>query len=176
MSNSTPVFSATHIGQKLIKATPSTRQEYNDFRGWVLPDNEHKLGSVAGYTVEYEPHPTSTPNVEGYAGYISWSPKAVFDGAYKPLDAMTFGDAITMLKRGHKVARNGWNGKGMWIILNKGRVVENLEPNSFYERCGFEAPVVIQDHIDMKAADGSMVVGWLASQTDMLAEDWVIVD
>lgn len=87
-----------------------------------------------------------------------------------------FGGAIFALKQGKKVARTGWNGKGMWLILTQGRVVENLEPNSFYEKCGFEAPVTICSHIDMKAADGSMVVGWLASQTDMLADDWVVLD
>lgn len=88
---------------------------------------------------------------------------------------LNFGQAILCLKEGRKVARKGWNGNNMWLILTPGRVVENLEPNSFYERCGFEAPVTICGHIDMKAADGSMVVGWLASQTDMLAEDWNIV-
>lgn len=87
-----------------------------------------------------------------------------------------FGGAIYALKQGKKVARTGWNGKGMWLILTSGRVVENLEPNSFYEKSGFEAPVTICSHIDMKAADGSMVIGWLASQTDMLAEDWVILN
>ena len=88
---------------------------------------------------------------------------------------MTFGEAIEKLKQGDKVARSGWNGKGMWLILTKGRIISSIEPNSFYEKCGFEAPVTICSHIDMKAADGSMVVGWLASQTDMLSEDWVLV-
>lgn len=86
-----------------------------------------------------------------------------------------FSVALAQLKAGKRIARQGWNGKGMWLILTQGRIVENLEPNSFYEKCGFEAPVTICSHIDMKAADGSMVVGWLASQTDMLAEDWVIL-
>ncbi|WP_345872890.1 DUF2829 domain-containing protein [Shewanella algae] len=88
---------------------------------------------------------------------------------------MNFGQAIESLKSGMKVARNGWNGKGMWLVFTPGRVIENVEPNSFYDKCGFEAPVKICSHIDMKAADGSMVVGWLASQTDMLAEDWYVV-
>jgi hypothetical protein len=79
-------------------------------------------------------------------------------------------------KEGKKVSRSGWNGKDMWLILTPGRVVETLEPNSFYDKCGFQAPVTITGHIDMKAADGSMVVGWLASQSDMLADDWVVVE
>ncbi|TCB77443.1 DUF2829 domain-containing protein [Acinetobacter sp. ANC 4173] len=94
----------------------------------------------------------------------------------KQLATIDFGSAIWALKQGKKVARSGWNGKGMWLILTPGRVVNNIEPNSFYEKCGFEAPVTITSHIDMNAADGSMVVGWLASQTDMLAEDWFVLE
>ena len=89
-------------------------------------------------------------------------------------EQFSFSTALDLLKQGNKVARSGWNGKGMWIIYTPGRVIENLEPNSFYDKCGFEAPVTITGHIDMKAADGSMVVGWLASQTDLLAHDWMI--
>ncbi|HDZ9246603.1 TPA: DUF2829 domain-containing protein [Vibrio cholerae] len=90
-------------------------------------------------------------------------------------ELLNFGQALEALKNGNKVARLGWNGKGMWLILTPGRVVENLEPNSFYEKSGFEAPVTIRGHIDMRAADGSMVVGWLASQTDLLSDDWFVV-
>ena len=86
----------------------------------------------------------------------------------------SFSKALELLKQGEKITRKGWNGKGMWIIYTPGRVIENLEPNSFYDKCGFEAPVTITGHIDMKAADGSMVVGWLASQTDLFADDWMV--
>ncbi len=162
------------IGVKLIAAVAMTALAYHEYRGWNLADG--KDPNAEGYLVEYEPDPNSPPNHENHAGYISWSPKHVFEDAYRPINGMTFGLAIEALKRGHKVARAGWNGKGMWLILTHGRVINNIEPNSFYERCGFEAPVTICSHIDMKAADGSMVVGWLASQTDMLAEDWSIVE
>lgn len=89
---------------------------------------------------------------------------------------MNFGQALEALKAGKKVARSGWNGKKMWLILTPGRTINDIEPNSFYDKCKFEPPVVINGHIDMKAADGSMVVGWLASQTDMLSDDWEIVN
>lgn len=161
-----------HIGIKVILATAMTRLAYNEYRGWELPADED--GSDEGFLVEYTDG--GQPNHPDHEGYISWSPKDVFERAYRPTSGMNFGLAIEAMKKGHKVARSGWNGKGMFILLNKGRVVENLEPNSFYEKCGFEAPVKICDHIDMKAADGSMVVGWLASQTDMLSEDWTIVE
>lgn len=77
-----------YIGTKEINALPMTRQEYNDFRGWKLPDDED--GSDEGYLVEYvDGGKANTPQ---YAGYVSWSPKNVFERAYKsietPLDRM----------------------------------------------------------------------------------------
>lgn len=87
-----------------------------------------------------------------------------------------FGTALEALKDGKAVARKGWNGKGMFLTLQKGSVVtgadmRNMPAKSYYG----DSEVVICPHIDMKAADGTYVVGWLASQTDMLAEDWDIV-
>lgn len=77
-----------YIGTKEINAIPMNRQEYNDFRGWKLPDDED--GTDEGYLVEYvDGGKANTPQ---YAGYVSWSPKAVFERAYKsietPLDRM----------------------------------------------------------------------------------------
>lgn len=121
----------------------------------------------------------NTDGEDGYAvkysdGYTSWSPKKVFEDAYQPVDAMNFGHALQALREGHKVARAGWNGKKMFIFLTQGRTVPNTKDRSFAHFDGDE--VVLASHIDMKAADGSFVTGWLASQTDMLAEDWCIVE
>ena len=95
--------------------------------------------------------------------------------------ALTFGQAIEALKQGKKVARSGWNGKGMFIYLVKGTFIpvwqlRNEAKEHVTRTCQDTTPVQINSHIDMKAADGSIVVGWLASQTDMLAEDWDIVE
>lgn len=97
---------------------------------------------------------------------------------------LTFGDALALLKQGKRVARSGWNGKGMWLLLVKGECV--TEPindcygdptryecgNDGYEK-GQSIPVL--DAIYMKTADNKLVP-WLASQTDMLVEDWVRVE
>ena len=85
--------------------------------------------------------------------------------------------AIQMLTIGKKVQRKGWNGKGMFITLQagstvKGSMMRNDNAKNFYG----QSDVNICPHIDMKAADGSYVVGWLASQTDMLADDWQIAE
>lgn len=91
---------------------------------------------------------------------------------------MDIGGAVKAMWQGEKVARKGWNGKGMWICIVPG--TESAGPDELY---GPQKPlaisnrgVTINPRIDMKAADGSIVVGWLASQTDILAEDWGIVE
>lgn len=75
---------------------------------------------------------------------------------------ISFSEALALLKMGHKVARQGWNGKGMWLVLIPAG-------NAMFK--GY--PML--DCIGMKTADSKMCPGWLASQTDMLAEDWTCV-
>lgn len=87
---------------------------------------------------------------------------------------MDFGQALTQLKAGAKVARNGWNGKGMFLFLVPGSTFKvNRPPLLGIYPEGTE--INYCPHIDMKTAD-EKVVPWLASQTDVLAEDWVIVE
>jgi hypothetical protein len=90
-----------------------------------------------------------------------------------------FGEALNQLRGGLKVQRKGWNGKGMYLALQNGSTIPKEHARGGVAKCiaseGVEE-IVIGAHIDMRAADGSVVVGWLASQTDMLAEDWVLVE
>lgn len=86
-----------------------------------------------------------------------------------------FGTAITHLKAGRKVARKGWNGKGMFIILVPGSIGVKPVVNTPCSKAGITDKVNIEQHIDMHNAQGSMQPGWNASQADMLAEDWVIL-
>lgn len=93
---------------------------------------------------------------------------------------LNFGQAIEAMKAGKRVSRAGWNGKGMWVALTPGSTFapEHAKPGHAAYHRAQENPaedVRLLPHIDMRAADGSMVIGWLASQTDMLAEDWTIV-
>lgn len=162
------------IGTKQIAAQPMTRAEYHAYRAWVLPADED--GTDAGYLVEYLDG--GKPNDSRHVGYISWSPKEQFDNAYRPTDGMSFGLAIEALKQGKRVARAGWNGKGMWLAMQGGSVItpEQARGGAAKGRADEGAElIVILPHIDMRAADGSIVVGWLASQTDMLADEWQIV-
>ena len=93
---------------------------------------------------------------------------------------LSFGDALKALKAGQRVARAGWNGKGMWLAYTPGTKFApvHAKPGHAAAFRAKEAPhedVRLLPHIDMRAADGSMVIGWLASQTDMLAEDWMVL-
>lgn len=87
---------------------------------------------------------------------------------------MNFGEAIKHLKTGKKLARSGWNGKGMFLIYVAGTKDAKLTEGSAYYRVGLKE-VDINPHIDMYTANGTMQPGWLASQSDLLAEDWEIV-
>ena len=87
---------------------------------------------------------------------------------------MNFGSALQALKNGQKVAREGWNGKGMFLFLVPGSVFKvNRAPLLGIYPEGTE--INYRPHIDMKTVDGG-IVPWLASQTDVLAEDWCVVE
>lgn len=86
---------------------------------------------------------------------------------------MDFGHALAALKAGSKVARAGWNGKGMFLFLVPGSTFQvNRAPLLGIYPEGTE--ITYHAHVDMKTAQGD-VVPWLCSQTDMLAEDWCVV-
>ncbi|MCZ4076267.1 DUF2829 domain-containing protein [Agrobacterium sp. LMR679] len=125
--------------------------------------------------------PQEKDGQSGYAvkysdGYISWSPKDVFESAYKPVTCMNFGHAVEALKSGHRVARAGWNGKNMFLVLVPGSTGLTVDEGRPLAKAGVPVGTVFDylPHIDMFTTTGSFVP-WLASQTDMLAEDWMIV-
>lgn len=136
-----------YIGTKIIHAVPEV----------------HGETGREGYVVRYAD------------GYESWSPKEAFEEAYRACDAMSFGLAIEALKKGHKVARRGWNGKGMFLYYvpaasypaqrNALGTMVGVFPDDMVPYCAYIAMKTAQDN----------VVPWLASQTDCLAEDWEIV-
>ena len=169
-----------YLGTKLVNMAPMTRQEYIEFRGWDLPADED--GSDEGYLVEYLDG--GGPNTREYAGYVSWSPKDVADRNYRPLDGLTFGLAIEAAKLGKKIARKGWNGKGMWVVLMPAL---SLPPYSSQEpgvkvndrtakHIGEDTQLDSQPYFVMWTALGQWQPGWLASQADMLADDWGVVE
>lgn len=122
-----------YIGTKPVWAEPQHRGDRAETK-------------INGYRVVYED------------GYESWSPAEAFEAAYRRADALDFGAALHMLKRGCMVQRDGWNGKDMWLAVQR--------PDA--------GSKMTLPYIFMRTAQGDLVP-WLASQTDMLAEDWVLL-
>lgn len=92
---------------------------------------------------------------------------------------MNIGEAVQALKAGERVARAGWNGKGMWLAYSPGTKALPAAnfwaaPNRAYAEASGGVAAVLPC-ITMKTATGEILMGWLASQTDLLADDWVVV-
>lgn len=143
-----------YVGTKIVEAEPKTRGECDKGPGVLTSD----LAAEPGYRVRYAD------------GYESWSPKAAFEEAYRLTSNMNFGLAIEAAKKGHKIARKGWNGKG-----------QHVELASCISYKGPDGVIVNADHdaIGNKAfafcGTSGVQMGWLASQADMLADDWEVV-
>lgn len=152
-----------YIGTKIIKAAPAVRLDdgHGNIRVELLSTNPLPQPGDAvdmGYKVVYED------------GYESWSPQDVFEKAYRQTNCMSFGMAIEAAKLGSKIARKGWNGKNQYVELatsisykNRSGFVINAEHNS------------IGNHALAFVGTSGVQMGWLASQADMLADDWIIV-
>mgnify|MGYP003601190486 FL=1 len=149
-----------------VSVMAMTRQEYNDLRGWQLPENEN--GSDAGYLIEDS---EGEQNTDKFKGFVQWLPKSEFERKYivesdekhpkedepkdMPVATVDFGSAVYALKQGKKVARSGWNGKGMYI-----RYVPTT--NS------------LNEHLEIKNVKDTFDT-WVPSISDLLAEDWVVL-
>jgi hypothetical protein len=164
-----------YIGTKIILATAMNLRAYNEKRGWPMPPDENP--AAEGYLVEYTDG--GKPNHPDHQGYISWSPKEQFEAAYRSSPGLTFGHAIEALKRGCRVCRAGWNGKGMYLWLLPAATVKAEWCREEHLKAVAEAnggEIEALGSIRMMTADKKVLTGWLASQTDILGEDWVILD
>lgn len=153
-----------YIGTKIIEASPAIRKG-----GKVYDANEIIPRSMEpveeGYKVRYSD------------GYESFSPKDVFEEAYRPIDGMNFGLAIEAAKQGKKITRRGWNGKGMWVICRSG-YPDGIPCNkNTADAVGIPEGTLfkVRPYLQMKCVDDTFQM-WLASQSDILAEDWEIVE
>ena len=141
----------------------------------------HFIGTkeVIAWREEREPAPSHEDPLAqhrrpGYAvkypdGHHGWSPKDAFEAAYRVTEgadqALTFGDALHFLKQGRRVARQGWNGKAMYLgLCSEWNGAVSPDTGTF----------TLLPFIYMRTAQAD-IVPWLASQTDMLAEDWVLL-
>jgi hypothetical protein len=149
-----------YMGINSVKAEPMKMSEYTVRQGIEIP--EWQQDDAEGYLIRHS------------TGDESWVTREMFLCTYRPVDMMCFSGALFCLKRGMKVAREGWNGKGMFIFKVPGsRFAVNRPPLLGIYPEGTE--IDYQDHIDMKTADGT-IVPWLCSQSDMMADDWMIIE
>ena len=95
---------------------------------------------------------------------------------------MRFGEALAHALKGRKIARHGWNGKGMCVYMIPGRIIPldrwqailpAEKPTEEEKKRGY---IVILSRLDMMNAQGERIIGWLASQMDMLIDDWYLVE
>ena len=159
----------SYISTKVVFARPMTRECAEKYLGRAIsfdrhiPDNEDD-----GYLVLYED------------GYQSWCPLDAFEKASRKTDGMPYGLAVEAAKKGLKIARKGWNGKDMWVSVSPG--CESLPASGFWNpaAASFAASnggfASVPPCFIMKTADGKIQMGWLASQADMLTDDWCIVE
>ena len=174
---------------------------------WALKIKEVKTdpGVIVPEDESYEPIPVGESYIEkhkpeagGYLvayadGYESYSPAKAFEEGYTPIgedddgckpptEGLSFGDALWHLKRRKKIARKGWNGKGMFLWLKPAAEVKAgwcKDPmlKQLAEENGGE--ILALGTICMYTHDSTgrkaTLTGWLASQSDMLLEDWEIV-
>ncbi len=157
-----------YIGTKMIKAKPMNHSEAQSYLGRGIPQKveagQKPDPNEAGYLVEYED------------GYESWSPADVFNKAYRSYSSLTFGMAIMLLKKGMRVARHGWNGKDMFLYYQLGYPTGVPLDERTAKSVGgvVGASAIILPSIWMSNVNGNLVP-WLASQSDMLADDWHVV-
>lgn len=157
-----------YIGTKVVKAEPMTMTEAQKVLG-----RELKPATLEedGYLVEYKD------------GYKSWSPKSVFEEAYREIGSVNFGGAIDLLKAGIAVRRKGWNGKGLFVVKQvpshiTGDIIPNMQSlpqsakNILMSR---ENPHIDYTNQMLIINPNGRADSWVPSVSDVFAEDWEVV-
>jgi hypothetical protein len=134
-----------------------------------------KVTTKDGETHYAEIYPGSTNIEHGFrvlneSGDLTWMPTAEFEQNFRRVKKMSFGLAIEAVKRGAKIARAGWNGKNQYVELMYCVSYKNSADevvNANHCNIGNKALAFV--------GTSGVQIGWLASQADMLADDWMIV-
>ena len=153
-----------YIGVKQVKAKPMTREAYNAYRGWSVPEDENPKDP--GYLIRY-------PD-----GYISWSPDKQFVDAYRQTHLLSYGLAIEAAKLGHAIARQGWNGKNMFVVLMPALSLPPFNTTDTQRKVndrtakwiGEDAPLDCQPYFAMYTADKKWQPGWLVTPLERTDE------
>jgi len=178
-----------YIGSKHIKAFPLTRGDYNNYRGWKIPNNENPKDP--GYLVEYIGAGDS--NHPNHVNYISWSPSDVFERAYQTNGEFTLGNAVEFgLNKGFMITRMSWIGhlstKMLFLQVPASISVEETVPvmtslptavKEFLE----ERRHILEDGENINYSNQIAVLNsdntihsWSPSAEDLLSKDWKIIN
>lgn len=143
-----------------------SKENYSEEMGYKICRQkiEDKVWMLLGFLLQ-----TAVGGVDGEKVYLTIAEELM--EAAKQQDGMSFGEAIEAVKAGKRIARKGWNGKGQYVELacNVAYVTpEGKEVNADHQAIGKKALAF--------CGTSGVQLGWLASQADMLAEDWKIVE
>lgn len=150
-----------YITNKVVEVEEMSRLEYVLSRGWELPEDEYDLKDERVYKVLY------------LDGYISMCPKDKFLEDARKLNNLDFGLALILMKRGFKLARGGWNGKGMFVYLVIGGNYP-VQMGAIKEYADEQGTVKYNPYMAIKNVDNSIST-WVPSVNDCLAEDWQVI-
>ncbi len=180
--------STFYVGNKVILAYPTTLGKYQESRGWDDPKGD---STEEVYLVEYEPVHGQISNMsdKGHSGYVTMSPKHVFDDAYRENGALDFGSAILATKRDNMIRRSGWP-KGHFVFrqipsIIKKDIVPKMQslPDSvkaeFQKRFDDKNSQIDAIYYDNQLAyvgDSNLICSYAPSPEDCLMEDWLITE
>jgi hypothetical protein len=136
-----------YIGVKIVRAKPAIKDGKD------------------GYKVVYED------------GYESWCPKAVFEKHNRQTDNMSFGFALEAVRQGQKIARMGWNGKGMYVVYKPG-YPDGVPCNAATAKAHGIAEgqkIYYRPYFEISMVDRQFVP-WVPSVSDVLADDWYVIE
>lgn len=162
-----------YIGTKVVKARPMNEIDAESI-GYARKNSDHHEYRE-GYHVQYTNPDGST--------YDSWSPKDMFENAYREVGTVNFGGAIDLLKAGLAVRRKGWNGKGLFIVKQvPSHITREIIPNM--QSLPQSAKVILMKrenpHIDY--TNQMLIINpdgradsWVPSSSDIFANDWEVV-
>ena len=159
-----------HNDAECLAFCPTARDPKENGPSLIIPtlEGDHRC-SVGDYIirgVKGEFYPCKPDIFEATYDQTPYSPADVVS-PNMPREGLSFSNALNVLKRGYRIARTGWNGKGMWLVFMQGGTglaKFNDGPDLDLESC-----------IGIMTAQGKLQPGWHPSQLDMLAEDWYIL-
>lgn len=166
----------SYIGTKIVKARAMTRNTFRTYTNQALNEIDQ---DEDGYLVEYTDG--GKPNHPNHAGYVSWSPKTVFENAYLPTEHMTFADALKFMMLGKRVKLVRW-GVGTFVYISRGSIPVDFGPTGFREDMfdtGDKDTVARMPTIVKRAVDDSGnpydLVGYVPAADDMLLMAWEVL-